>query len=71
MLTSPEEMNNMVFYRDVSHQDLSVRLIHLAEVNVYVSRQLKPHEMKYLTRDLELRARIFLPSRFGDLVSKG
>ena len=47
-------MNNMLFYRDVSHQDLSVRLIHHRTVNMYVSRQLKPHEMKYLTHDSEL-----------------
>ena len=56
VLTLPEVMKGKVFYRYVFQQGLSVGVIHHRKVNVYVSRQLKPHEMKYLTHDLELSA---------------
>ncbi|GKE51278.1 reverse transcriptase domain-containing protein, partial [Tanacetum coccineum] len=55
-----EEVNDdFVVYCDASHQGLGAMLMQREKVIAYVSRQLKPHEEKYTTHDLELGAVMF------------
>ncbi len=46
-------------YSDVSHNGLGCVLMQDWNVIAYASRQLKPHERNYPTRDLELAAIVF------------
>ena len=46
-------------YCDASISGLGAMLIHRGHVIAYASRQLKPHEMRYSSHDLELRAVVF------------
>ncbi|GKA65406.1 putative reverse transcriptase domain-containing protein [Tanacetum coccineum] len=56
ILTLQEGNNDFVVYCDASHQGLGVVLMQKEKVIAYASRQLKPHEEKYTTHDLELGA---------------
>ncbi|KAL8133603.1 hypothetical protein AgCh_008888 [Apium graveolens] len=48
------------YYRsDASHKGLGCVLMQHSKVIAYASRQLKPHELKYPTHDLELAAIVF------------
>ncbi|KAL8089040.1 hypothetical protein AgCh_038704 [Apium graveolens] len=48
------------YYRsDASHKGLGCVLMQHSKVIAYASSQLKPHELKYPTHDLELAARVF------------
>ena len=47
-------------YSDASHQGLGCVLMQNGKVVAYASRQLKPHELNYPTRDLELAIVIFM-----------
>nr|GFC61538.1 putative reverse transcriptase domain-containing protein [Tanacetum cinerariifolium] len=59
ILALPEGNTDFVVYCDASHQDLGVVLMQKEKVVTYASRQLKPHEENYTTRDLELGAVVF------------
>jgi len=48
-----------VVYSDASRQGLGCVLMQDGKVVAYASRQLKPHELNYLTHDLELATVIF------------
>ena len=50
----PEGIKDFVVYCNASILYLSVVLMHMGRIIVYVSRQLKPDEVNYLTHDLEL-----------------
>ncbi|GKB85148.1 putative reverse transcriptase domain-containing protein [Tanacetum coccineum] len=52
-------INDFVVYCDASLQGLGAMLMQREKVIAYASRQLKPHEEKYNTRDLELGAVVF------------
>nr|KAJ0216576.1 hypothetical protein LSAT_V11C300117000 [Lactuca sativa]KAJ0218887.1 hypothetical protein LSAT_V11C300117040 [Lactuca sativa] len=52
-------MEDFVVYCDASISGLGAMLIHRGHVIAYASRQLKPHEMRYSSHDLELRAVVF------------
>ncbi|MDV3153385.1 MAG: RNase H-like domain-containing protein, partial [Candidatus Phytoplasma australasiaticum] len=56
VLTLPDGTNDMVVYSDASHLDIGCVLMQRGKVIAYASRQLKPHETKYPTHDLELAA---------------
>ncbi|GJR10983.1 reverse transcriptase domain-containing protein [Tanacetum coccineum] len=56
ILALPKGNNNFVVYCDASHQGLGAVLMQREKVIAYASRQLKPHEENYNTRDLELGA---------------
>ncbi|GJT61311.1 putative reverse transcriptase domain-containing protein [Tanacetum coccineum] len=56
ILALPEGNDNFVVYCDASLQGLGVVLMQQEKVIAYASRQLKPHEENYTTRDLELGA---------------
>ena len=56
MLSLPDEQGNFVLYSDASHKGLGCVLMQHDKVIAYASRQLKPHEQKYPTHDLELAA---------------
>ena len=58
-LTIPSGSSRFMVYSDASHQGLSCDLIQDGKVVAYASRQLKPYERNYLTRDLELITVIF------------
>nr|GEY73759.1 reverse transcriptase domain-containing protein [Tanacetum cinerariifolium] len=52
-------IENFVVYCDASHKGLGAVLMQKGKVIAYVSRQLKVHEKKYTTHDLELGAVVF------------
>ncbi|GKC96908.1 putative reverse transcriptase domain-containing protein [Tanacetum coccineum] len=56
ILALPEGNDDFVVYCDASHQGLGAVLMQREKVIAYASRQLKPHEENYITRDLELGA---------------
>nr|GEZ47365.1 hypothetical protein [Tanacetum cinerariifolium] len=57
ILALPEGNNDLIVYYDASHQGLGAMLMQREKVIAYASRQLKPHEENYTTRDLELGAK--------------
>ncbi|GKA03148.1 putative reverse transcriptase domain-containing protein [Tanacetum coccineum] len=59
ILPLPEESENFVVYCDASHKGLGVFLMQKEKVIAYASRQLKVHEKKYTTHNLELGAVVF------------
>nr|GEV64612.1 putative reverse transcriptase domain-containing protein [Tanacetum cinerariifolium] len=59
ILALPEGNDDFVIYCDASLQDLGVVLMQRENVIAYASRQLKPHEEKYTTHDIELGAVVF------------
>nr|GEX60257.1 putative reverse transcriptase domain-containing protein [Tanacetum cinerariifolium] len=59
ILALPEGCEDCVVYCDASHKELGVVLMQKEKVIVYASRQLKIHEKKYMTHDLELRSVVF------------
>nr|GEU58914.1 transposon Ty3-G Gag-Pol polyprotein [Tanacetum cinerariifolium] len=59
ILALPEGYDDFVVYCDASHQGLGAVLMQREKVIAYASRQLKPHEEKYTTHDLELGAVLF------------
>nr|GFB91266.1 reverse transcriptase domain-containing protein [Tanacetum cinerariifolium] len=56
ILALPEGNDDFVVYCDASHQSLGAVLMQREKVIAHASRQLKPNEENYTTRDLELRA---------------
>ena len=59
MLVLPDERGNFVIYSDASYKGLGCVLMQHDKVIAYASRQLKIHEQKYPTHDLELAAIVF------------
>ncbi|GKE70176.1 putative reverse transcriptase domain-containing protein [Tanacetum coccineum] len=59
ILALPEGNNDFVVYCDASLQGLGAVLMQREKVIAYASRQLKPHEEKYTTHDLELGVVVF------------
>ena len=59
LLVLPDDKGELVIYSDVSHKGLGCVLMQHGNVIAYASRQLKPHEQKYPTHDLELAAIVF------------
>ncbi|GJT55915.1 putative reverse transcriptase domain-containing protein [Tanacetum coccineum] len=59
ILALPEGSENFVVYCDASHKELGAVLIQREKVIAYASRQLKVHEKKYTTYNLELGAVVF------------
>ncbi|GJZ80897.1 retrovirus-related pol polyprotein from transposon TNT 1-94 [Tanacetum coccineum] len=59
ILALPEGNDDFVVYCDASHQGLGAVLMQREKVIAYASRQLKPNEENYTTRDLELGAVVF------------
>ena len=59
VLMLPDEQGNFVIYSDASHKGLGCVLMQHDKVIAYASRQLKEHERKYPTHDLELAAIVF------------
>ncbi|KAL8114916.1 hypothetical protein AgCh_021664 [Apium graveolens] len=59
VLVLPDEQGNFVIYSDASYKGLGYVLMQHDKVIAYASRQLKPHEEKYPTHDLELAAIVF------------
>ncbi|XP_074373866.1 uncharacterized protein LOC141714233 [Apium graveolens] len=59
VLSLPDDQGNFIIYSDASHKGLGCVLIQHEKVIAYASRQLKPHEQKYPTHDLELAAIVF------------
>nr|GEW24134.1 putative reverse transcriptase domain-containing protein [Tanacetum cinerariifolium] len=59
ILALPKGSENFVVYCDASHKGLGVVLMQKEKVTDYTSRQLKVHEKKYTTHDLELSAIVF------------
>ncbi|KAD4981942.1 hypothetical protein E3N88_18613 [Mikania micrantha] len=59
ILALPEGIENFVVYCDASHQGLGCVLMQKDKVIAYASRQLKEHEKRYTTHDLELGVVIF------------
>ena len=58
-MTLPEGDEDFVVFCDASITGLGAVLIHRGRVIAYTSRQMKPHETRYLTHDLELGAVVF------------
>ncbi|GJY91934.1 putative reverse transcriptase domain-containing protein [Tanacetum coccineum] len=56
ILALPEGNDDFVAYYDASHQGLGAVLMQREKDIAYASRQLKPHEEKFTTHDLELGA---------------
>ena len=56
MLALPNISKDFVLYYDASHQGLGCVLMQGGRVIAYASRQLKEHENRYPTHDLELAA---------------
>ncbi|GJX45971.1 putative reverse transcriptase domain-containing protein [Tanacetum coccineum] len=54
-----EGADDFVVYCDVSNQGFGCVLMQRNKVIAYASRQIKIHEMKYTTHDLELGAVVF------------
>ncbi|GJW78244.1 putative reverse transcriptase domain-containing protein [Tanacetum coccineum] len=59
ILALPEGSEDFVIYCDASHKGLGVVLMQREKVIAYASRQLKTHEKKYTTHDLELGLVVF------------
>ncbi|XP_052622433.1 uncharacterized protein LOC128127784, partial [Lactuca sativa] len=59
ILALPEGMEDFVVYCDASISGLGAVLMQRGHVIAYASRQLKPHEARYPTHDLELGAVVF------------
>ena len=59
VLTLPSGSEGFTVYCDASKQDLGCVLMQHDRVIAYASRQLKKHEVNYLTHDLELAAVVF------------
>ncbi|KAL8146288.1 hypothetical protein AgCh_004148 [Apium graveolens] len=64
LITAPvlsllDDQGNFVTYSDASQKGLGCVLMQHDKVIEYASRQLKPHEQKYPTHDLELAAIVF------------
>ncbi|XP_020553067.1 uncharacterized protein LOC110012712 [Sesamum indicum] len=56
ILALPSEDGGYVVFTDASRQGLGCVLMQHGRVIAYASKQLRPHEMNYLTHDLELTA---------------
>ena len=56
VLALPDIQKDFVVYYDASRQGLGCVLMHCGRVIAYASQQLKDHEQRYLTHDLELAA---------------
>ena len=54
-----DDQGDFVIFSDTSHKGLGCVLMQDNKVIAYASRQLKPHELKYPTHDLELAAIVF------------
>nr|GEV20073.1 reverse transcriptase domain-containing protein [Tanacetum cinerariifolium] len=54
ILALPQGVENFIVYCDASHKGLGAVLMQNEKVITYASRQLKIHEKKYITHDLEL-----------------
>ncbi|GKE85471.1 putative reverse transcriptase domain-containing protein, partial [Tanacetum coccineum] len=61
ILALPQGAENFIVYCDASHKRLGAVLMKNEKVIAYASRQLKIHEKKYTTLDLELGAVVFAP----------
>nr|GFC32218.1 putative reverse transcriptase domain-containing protein [Tanacetum cinerariifolium] len=59
ILALPEGTENFILYCDVSLKGFRAVLMQREKVIAYASRQLKKHEEKYTTHDLELGAIVF------------
>src|SRR5574338_29466 len=59
VLRVPEGNENLVVYTDASGSGLGAVLMQQDQVVAYASRQLKPHETRYATHDLELAAVVY------------
>ena len=59
VLIIPENNFEMTVYTDACGMGLGAALMQNRRVVTYASRQLKPHEKRYLTHDLELAAIVF------------
>ena len=59
VLSLPEGNEDFVVYSDASNRGLGCVLMQRRKVIAYASRQLKEHEKRYLTHDLELEAVVF------------
>nr|GEX10171.1 putative reverse transcriptase domain-containing protein [Tanacetum cinerariifolium] len=59
ILALPEGSEDLVVYCDASHKGLGAVLMQREKVITYASRQLKIHEKKYTTHDLELGSVVF------------
>ena len=59
VLVLPDDQGNFVIYSDASYKGLGCVLMQHDKVIAYASRQLKIHEQKYPTHDLELAAIVF------------
>ncbi|GKB00763.1 putative reverse transcriptase domain-containing protein [Tanacetum coccineum] len=59
ILALPEGAENFIVYCDALHKGLGAVLMQNEKVIAYASRQLKIHEKKYTTHDLELGAVVF------------
>ena len=59
VLALPDDKGDFVIYSDASHKGLGCVLMQHGKVIAYASRQLKPHEQRYPTHDLELAAIVF------------
>lgn len=68
MLVIPKGNEEMMIYMDACGTRLGVVLMQGGRIVTYASRQLKPHEKRYPTHDLELAA-IVLAQRCGDTIS--
>ncbi|KAL8088870.1 hypothetical protein AgCh_038582 [Apium graveolens] len=65
VLSLPDDQGNFVIYSDASHKGPGCVLMQHDKVIAYASRQLKPHEQKYHTHDLELAAIVFALKIWG------
>ncbi|KAA3461771.1 CCHC-type integrase [Gossypium australe] len=59
VLTQPKSGKEFTVYSDASLSGLGCVLMNEGEVIAYASRQLKTHEKKNLTHDMELAAVVF------------
>ena len=59
VLALPDDQGNFVIFSDASQKGLGCVLMQHGKVIAYASRQLKPHEQKYPTHDMELAAIVF------------
>ena len=59
VLAHPTGMEDFVVYCDASISGLGVVLMQRGHVIAYASRQLKPHEVRYPTHDLDLGTVVF------------
>ena len=59
VLTLPEGEDGFEVYSDASRRGLGCVLMQRGRVVAYASRQLRPHEQRYATHDLEMAAVVF------------